>query len=128
MASPEFDRFTLKVNTEEHGEMEIPCTPDNTTAYLHHPLTHYMYDHIFWAMPEDMKPDEARGRNLGAFVWREILGADKFNTLVDNMRKSMNWNIVYRPQPVDSDRVQYHDYAQGALHRELEHLDPDDFV
>lgn len=123
-----FDTFNIRVMTEEQGEMLLECTPDNTTAYLHHPLTHYMYDHIFWRMPEEMKPEEARGRNLGSFVWREILGADEFNALIDNMRKSYNWNMVYRPVPTDSDRVQYHDFAQGILHRELDDIEPEDFA
>lgn len=114
-----FNQFTIRVQTVENGEMQLPCTPDNTAVYLHHPLQHAEYDHLFWRMPEEDKPEEARGRNLGAFVWREIVGADEFNVLVMNMRRSLNWPITYRPVPIEADRRQYHEYAQAKMAHEI---------
>lgn len=132
--SEDFTEFILNVVTEERGEMELHCTPDNSTLYLHHPDKNPQYDHIFrkldvseMTQEQLAMPIELR-RILGGFVWRSILGEEAFENIAGLMTNSCNFDVVYRVEPTDTDRNQYHDFATSQLRSELEDINPEDFL
>lgn len=94
----DFNHFILKGKTE-HGYREFECTPDNTELYLHHEQYEDV-DHIFHRI------DEA-DRRLGAFVWRHVLGEERFEEHADMMCGSGLWTVIYRPEPTESDLNQF---------------------
>jgi len=93
-----FRYFTLRGMTEQ-GHREFECTPDNTELYLHHPQYEDV-DHIFHRIDDN-------DRRLGAFVWRHVLGEDAFEEHCAMMTGSMNWTVIYRPEPLESDLAQF---------------------
>lgn len=131
MENPEeFKHFFINAQTEELGAQRYECTPENTILYLHRPKVADQYDHIFRTLSEEELPEDLRGtaRNLGGFIWREILGDEEFEQIGQAMCASYNFQVVYRPTPTQADQLQYFEYAQAKLGRELDDIDPSDFM
>jgi hypothetical protein len=130
MNNPEdFNSFFINATTQELGPQRYECTPENTTLYLHRPEVSDQYDHIFRLLSEEELPENIRGtaRNLGGFIWREVLGHEEFHQIGEAICASYNFNVIYRPKPLESDQVQYFEYAQAKLGQELDGMSWDDF-
>lgn len=125
----DFTQFTAHVNTIEQGPMELTCTPDNTTLYLHHPDRWAMYDHFFYRMTAEELPEEYRDRAgvMGGFLTRHSMGDEVFEELANRVSDSCNFTVVYNPAPTDQDRKAIDEQMQDILHRELETIDWNDF-
>lgn len=124
----DFRRFFIDSQTVEHGPVKLECTPDNTTLYLHHPDRFPMYDHFFVNLPEELVSEEYRGRNVGAFVTRHIIGEEEFERIANAVSASCNYPVVYRPEPTDSDRRQVDEQMEAIFSREIEDIEPEDFL
>ncbi len=85
----------------ENGAERLTCTPENTELYIHHPDKWKDVDHLFYRL------DPESDRRLGGFVWRHILGDEEFEALGTRMSQSLNWMIVYRPEPTETDMNEY---------------------
>jgi hypothetical protein len=130
MSNPEdFRSFHINATTKELGPQRYECTPENTSLYLHRPGVKDEYDHIFRTLSQEELPEEIRGtaRNLGGFIWREVLGDEEFQTIGQRICASYNFNVVFRPEPLESDQIQYFEFAQAKLSQELDGMDWDDF-
>lgn len=90
--------FNIRAKSER-GEEFFVCTGDNTELYLHGDLYEEI-NHIFHRY-------DTTERVLGAFVFRDILGADEFDTIAQYMIQSAEYMVVYRPTPTESDFDQY---------------------
>lgn len=126
----DFQHFFINAQTDEMGSQRYECNPDNSALYLHDPEENLQYDHVFRVLTGEEIPEELResGRNLGAFVWREVLGDEEFTSVAAAMCNSYNFNVVYRRVPTETDRNNYFEYAQAKLGHELEDIDPNDFM
>lgn len=122
--------FTVKVNTEERGEMVLLCTPDNTTIYMHRPDSIWSdYDHFFYVLSEEELSEDRReyaGR-LGAFITRSLIGSEVFDTIARGCAMTFDWTMVYRPEPTKNDRRSIEEQMQSMLSHELDEIDWEDF-
>jgi len=90
--------FNIRAQSER-GEEFFVCTGDNTELYLH--ADQYAeVDHIFHRY-------DAVNRAIGAFVFRNILGQEEFDTVAEYMIQSAEYPVSYRPIPTDADFDQY---------------------
>jgi len=121
-------RFTARVRTLERGEMELECNPTNTALYLHHPDRSDQYDHFFYKLKAEELPEEEQTRNLGAFLTAHVMGDDVFDDLAQQVTDAFEWTVLYRPDPTDSDREAIDSQMADILAKELEDLDPNDFM
>ena len=125
----EFKSFTARVRTLECGEMDLECTPDNTVLYLHHPERSVQYDHFFYQLRPDELPDGTdRTRNFGAFLTAHCMGEEMFESLVKRVTDSCEWKVIFCPDPLPSDKEAIDSQIADIFARELDDIDPSDFM
>ena len=90
--------FKIRAKSER-GEEVFVCTGDNTELYLHSDQ-YAEVDHIFHRYDET-------ARAVGAFIFRQVLGIEQFDTLAEYMIQSCEYPVSYRPVPTDTDFDQY---------------------
>lgn len=104
--------FYINAISGEGRSHRFECDPTNTELYIHHP-TYADVDHIFHRFdPTD--------RRLGAFVWRSVLGAERFGEIALFMRDCGEYELHYRPVPTDSDLEQFAEFESGDIDRLLD--------
>ena len=126
----DFNHFIINAETVEKGPQRYECTPDNTVLYIHDPLRFPEYDHLFRTLTDEELPEEYRNtaRNIGGFIWREILGDRQFEQIAQTIASSFNFQVIYRPAPLKADQEQYIQFAQSQLGAELDDINPEDFL
>lgn len=98
--------FNIRAQSER-GEEYFTCTGDNTELYLH--ADQYAeVDHIFHRYGPT-------ARHIGAFVFRNILGQEEFDTVAEYMIQSAEYMVTYRPTPTDADFDQYLHYVSQDI-------------
>ena len=124
----DFNSFKIHANTVEKGKQEYECNPENTVLYLHDPERFDEYDHFFRRLMGDELPEEYQDseRNMGGFITRHVLG--EFDEIAEAVCNSYNFQVVYRPEPISTDRMAIDEQMEALLHQELEDLDPNDFA
>lgn len=96
----------------ERGAERFTCTGEDTELYLHSDQ-YAEVDHIFHRF-------DATQRTLGAFVFRQILGQEEFDTIAEYMIQSAEYPVSYRPIPTDADFDQYLHHMSQDLDGGLE--------
>jgi len=99
-------------NLDNEGE-KIPCHPDTTAAFVHHPF-YKDVDHIF----VETSPDE------GIFLFRKVFGVI-FNPLVRDMEKE-GFHVQHSDTPSDMDWVQFVNFSTRDINKYWEVLDGTD--
>lgn len=103
--------FNIRASSER-GEEFFVCTGDNTELYLHSDQ-YAEVDHVFHRFDDT-------NRTIGAFVFRQVLGVEEFDTIAEYMIQSCDYMVTYRPVPTDSDFDQYLHHMSQDLENGLE--------
>jgi len=110
--------FFINAQDPKGGQHRFECDPTNTELYIHHPRFADV-DHVFHRFDQT-------DRRLGAFIWRSVLGDEKFGEIANFMRDCGEYELHYRPQPTDADMEQYEHFEGQDLDRLLDDTDEDD--
>ena len=90
--------FNIRAQSER-GEEVFTCTGDNTELYLH--ATQYEeVNHIFHRF-------DPENRAIGAFLFRNVLGAEEFDSVAQYMWQSQSYPVTFKPVPTEPDFEQY---------------------
>ena len=90
--------FNIRAQSER-GDEQFTCTGDNTELYLH--TDQYAeVDNIFHRF-------DVNDRAIGAFLFRQVLGDEEFDTVAQYMIQSAEYMVVFRPTPTETDFDQY---------------------